>query len=292
MAGGIQKGTEAGSVESKRLDGDIKRVAEAIAQAIEKHNVPNAPFFEKGHKNLVAESFSEEKRQASALPELVEIGISLGCMPDGGMWFDGDRNKADRKLLAVFEAKHQQDGGNAIERWCKNYMLSKAITPDMHYHTLMSGEGAQPGGVLDKFANSMTSANGDGCVFHKSVDGFSEEQIFDIMSTALGVDQHLTYSQVRPFMETKLSRFLDLFEEETLTPEEVLANIMAKQELNCHDDRFVKLVQTPTSPLARVWAQVSSEDKVDAKEIAVEMLQADSKISEIADILRDLFLTK
>lgn len=289
MAGGIQLGTQAGSIESKRLDGDIKRVAEAIAQSIEKYNITNAPYFEKGHKNLVAESFSEEKRKASALPELVEMGISLGCMPDGGMWFDGDRSKTNRKLLAVFEAKHQQDGGNAIERWCKNYMLSKGINPDMTYHTLMTGEGAQLGGVLDKFANSMTAANGEHCVFHKSVDGFSEEEIFDIMVNALNIKNDLTFEQVKPFLETRLSRFLDLFEEE-LTPEEILADIAKKQIINNADEHFVESLKDKSDPLSVVWARIDSEDKLEARDLIIDLITEGRANAEIANTVVETYI--
>ena len=89
-------------------------------------------------------------------------------------------------------------------------MLSKGMNHDMTYHTIMSGEGAQPGGVLDKFAKSMEAAEGQNCVFHQSPNGFSDEEIFDIMKQALGL-QDLTFDRIRPCLETKLSRFLDLF---------------------------------------------------------------------------------
>ena len=288
MAGGIQKGTEAGSAESKRLDSGLRKISEAIAQVIDREKIPNAPYFERGHKNLVAECFSKEKKDIAALPELAELGITVGCMPDGGMWFDGDRSKPDRKLLAVFEAKHQQDGGNAIERWCKNYMLSKGMNPDMTYNTIMSGEGAQPGGVLDKFAKSMKAAEGQKCVFHQNPNGFSDEEIFDIMKQALKL-KDLTFDKVRPFLETKLSRFLDLFEE-TVSPEEKLAEMLVKQQLNNIDEQFMEILQNKRDPLAQAWLRVAREDKAEAKDLALEMLGSAHTTQDIAEAYESYFV--
>lgn len=287
MAGGIQPGTEAGSKESKQLDSSIKKVSEAIAQLLEKEKILNAPYFEKGHKNLVAECYSQEKKQTAALPELSELGITVGCMPDGGMWFDGDRSKKDRKLLAVFEAKHQQDGGNAIERWCKNYMLSKGMNPEMTYHTVMTGEGAQPGGVLDKFAKSMQAAEGKNCVFHQNPNGFSNEDIFDIMKKALNLD--ITFDKVRPYLDTKMSRFLDLFEE-VPTPEEIVAEMLVKQEINSIDELFVQMLQDPRNSMTQAWNRVSKQDKLDAKELALDMLRDGESPEDIAEAYAASFI--
>lgn len=190
--GGIQKGTEAGSEESKKLDGDVKVISLAIARA------QTSYFYEAGHKNMLSERFSDKVRQAASLPELEVMGITLGCMPDGGMWFDGNRLKANRKLIAGFEAKHQQDGGNAIERWCKNYMLCKGMNPDVKYITFMSGPGATPNGVLYKFGHSMVAANGPNCIFYYQPDGFSQEDIFNKMVHHLGLD--LKFDTIKIFL--------------------------------------------------------------------------------------------
>lgn len=288
MAGGIQKGTEAGSIESKRLDSGLKKISEAIAQVIERDKIPNAPYFEQGHTNLVAERYSKERKERAALPELTALGITVGCMPDGGMWFDGDRNNPDRKLLAVFEAKYQQDGGNAIERWCKNYMFSKCMNPEIKYHTIMSGEGARSGGVLDKFARSIKAAEGQNCVFHQRPEGFSDEEIFDIMKEALGL-QDLTFDRVRPCLETKLSRFLDLFEEMP-TPEEIVAETLIKQQYNSIDEQFQEILQDRRNPLTQVWLRVARDDKSDVKDLALEMLMDDHSHQDIADAIESYFV--
>lgn len=111
------------------------------------------------------------------------------------------------------------------------------------------------------------------------------------MTQALGLAS-VTYDNIKPHIGAKVSRFYDFFEEEQLTPEEIVEQTKAKQWINQLDDQFVKLLQTETSPLSKVWAKIDREDKVDAKEIAIEMLQADAKIGEIADILRDLFIVQ
>jgi len=200
--GGIQKGTEAGSKESKQLDGDVRVIAEAIAKAQTHY------FYEIGHKNMLSERFSDAVKQAASLPELLTMGITVGCVPDGGMWFDGNRLKANRKLIAGFEAKHQQDGGNAIERWCKNFMLCKGMNPDVKYITFMSGPGAMPDGVLYKFGRSMIAANGPNCIFYYQSEGFSQEDIFNKMVHHLHLD--LKFNDIKPFLP-KTNIFNNIF---------------------------------------------------------------------------------
>jgi len=66
------------------------------------------------------------------------------CAPDGSLWF------WDGKLVATFEAKKQQNRGNAIERWFKNNFICRAVNPDVSYVTFACGEGAKIGGVIHK----------------------------------------------------------------------------------------------------------------------------------------------
>jgi hypothetical protein len=174
MAGGIQKGTEAGSVESKELDNFVKNIALKISK------LQNKFCFELGH---------EKKKR---LPEL--DSSLMACVPDGGMWFDGDRTKSNRKLKYVFEAKKQGTGGNAIERWFKNYFLCHNIDRDMSYITFMIGAGAADGEVLHSTGTTVKSYDKN-AHFHYSVDGFSEKQIFDIMINHLKLN--ITYEQLQ-----------------------------------------------------------------------------------------------
>ncbi len=177
--GGIQKGTTASTKESIELDTSVKKIAQSLAKTNKKF------FYEAGHSNRGSKPETIER---NSLPEFNEMGFTLGCMPDGGMWFTGSRGTDGRALKYVFEAKHQQDAGNAIERWTKNYVLCKSISPDVVYVTFASGEGARPGGVLQKFGDSMKAAFGNNVVFHYSVDGFTPESILKIMSDTMGLN--------------------------------------------------------------------------------------------------------
>ena len=95
-------------------------------------------------KDIVFEELSIEYPdlvlQKRLLPSQIPGGIG-GCEPDGGAWFYQD------KLIAVFEAKKQQDSGNAIERWFKNNYICRLINPQVSYVTFATGEGAYEGGA-------------------------------------------------------------------------------------------------------------------------------------------------
>jgi hypothetical protein len=271
MAGGIQVGTEAGGIESKQLDGDVKLVSEAIAKRITKDL-----HYEQGHKNMLAEGFSEETRDRNALPELAKLGITSGCMPDGGMWFTGNREDSTRKLVAVFEAKHQQDGGNAIERWATNYLLCRRINSDVVYVTFMTGEGAKKGGVLHTYGTDMSIVNGENCRFHFSPNGFSRETIFEVMKSALNL----------PFNFNDIKRYLPAV---PLTAEENQA-ILEKKTISLKlEDQFEQLLKEIDSPLAKVWALLNKSDIIEAKEVAVDFLSEGLNADSIAKEMQDLY---
>lgn len=277
MAGGIQKGTQAGSVESKALDGNVRLVAEAINCAQKDYH------FERGHRNLLAERFGENTRQLAQLPELTKKGINIGCVPDGGMWFDGDRKQDNRQLRVVFEAKHQQNGGNAIERWATNHAICTAINPDVVYVTFATGAGAAEGGVLHTYGESMRAIYPN-TKWYYSEEGFTQEELTDIMVSELGLD--LTYAQVKPHIGFVISNnFADLFK----TPEEIAAETAALQEVNRADERFTDLLQDTGSDLARLWLKIDRDDKLEAREIAIEMLQQGNQIGKIVDTLQDIY---
>jgi hypothetical protein len=285
MAGGIQVGTEAGSVESKQLDGDVKVVAEAITQYLKvKQNTEY--FYERGHKNLKEGHFHPRTIAENSLPELKEMGITVGCLPDGGMWFDGPRSQP-RVLKVAFEAKHQQDGGNAIERWCKNYLLCKGMNPDVRYVTFMSGPGAVSNGVLYKFGHSMVAANGNNCIFYYQPDGFTQEGIFNVMISVLGLN--ITFDQVEPYLTQKItSNFNELFESESV--EQRATRLAAADERNRAEVAFSQFSQDPTDPLYPVWHRLPKEHKLEAQEIVVEMLQEGKANAVIATELVKCFL--
>lgn len=284
MAGGIQPGTEAGSKESKQLDGDVRVVAQAIALAQKDY------YYEQGHRNLTSERINESVRDRASLPELVEKGITLGCVPDGGMWFDGDRTVKNRTLKTVFEAKHQGTGGNAIERWGTNHDICKAINPDCTYVTFATGAGAAEGEVLHRHGTNMEIIHGSNVQWHYKPNGFSQEEIFDIMKSTLKLDQ-LTFSDIKPYLNTKVqtSHFLNLFEE-VLTPEEIVAEMLVKQELNSIDDLFVQMLQDPRNSMTQAWNRVSKQDKLDAKELALDMLRDGESPEDIAEAYAASFI--
>lgn len=102
------------------------------------------------------------------------------CAPDGNLWF------YKGKLIAAFEAKKQQNLGNAIERWYKNNFICRAINPEMSYVTFTCGEGAVIGGVIHK---ALAVAHLDGFDKHvpkkntcfMKTDGFTDEEVAAVM---------------------------------------------------------------------------------------------------------------
>ena len=200
--GGIQKGTEAGSKESKQLDGDVRVIAEAIAKSQTRY------FYEVGHKNMLSERFSDKVKQSASLPELSAMGITLGCVPDGGMWFDGDRTQKNRQLKYVFEAKYQKAGGNAIERWGTNHDICVAINPDCEYITFATGPGAAPGKVMHRHGTNMEILHGKNVKWYYSPSGFSQEEIFNKMVHHLNLD--LKFDDIKPFLP-KTNIFNNIF---------------------------------------------------------------------------------
>jgi hypothetical protein len=281
MAGGIQKGTEAGSIESKELDGNVKIVSLAIEQAQSNY------YYEAGHRNLTSTRVRESKRDNASLPELVKKGITLGCIPDGGMWFDGNRDAEQRTLKVVFEAKHQGDHGNAIERWSTNHDICRFINPDVLYVTFATGEGAVEGGVLHRYGSNMSTIHGDKVKWIYSPLGFTQEQIFDHMSALLGLTD-LTFDQIKPYIG-KTSTFSKLFEAKKTT-EELMAEQAEKQQAIQADNTFLSFLQDETDPLTLVWRKIDRDDRIDARDEIVGMIQDGFNKSEIVEVLKQYYL--
>lgn len=282
MAGGIQKGTEAGSAESKKLDGDVKVIAEAIAQA------QNQYYFESGHRVLDETKFGRQTVIEAAIPEMRERKIITGCMPDGGMWFDGPRSQP-RTLKAAFEAKHQKEGGNAIERWGKNYLICNRLWPETKYVTFMTGKGAKLGEVLHSFGETMRAINGPNCIFYYAPTGFSQEDIFSIMNSVLELG--LTFDDIKPYINKRpVNNFDNLFEAET--PEQREARLAAVEQRALVERQFSEFAQDPTDPIYPVWHRIPKDDKPEAHDIALDMLQEGVANVKIATELVECFLKK
>jgi hypothetical protein len=170
--GGIQKGGSASSAKSVKLDKQCKVISKKLSKEF--------PGYSEGHN----------KRKP------IFEGIGSGCMPDGGLWFD--LNSLQKKIRLAFEAKHQGNHGNAQERHAKNYIIAKAHRGEtFRYVTVMTGEGAVPGGVLDTYAKTMLNCENpegsreinkihdDGLSFILSPDGFTDEEIEELLRKAL-----------------------------------------------------------------------------------------------------------
>lgn len=84
-----------------------------------------------------------------ALPDGFEV---CGYMPDGGIYA---LRAPDGRLMPFLgsEAKSQKATGNAIERWHKNYTITKLLAHDMAMLTFASGKGAVPHGPICRTLN-------------------------------------------------------------------------------------------------------------------------------------------
>jgi hypothetical protein len=105
------------------------------------------------------------------------------CEPDGGAWyFQG-------KLVAVFEAKKQQNAGNAIERWYKNNYRCRSLNSEVSYVTFCRGEGAHERGVMGVALHAAHKgwneyhAGGNSCWMERQ--GFTREFLKEQMRAVL-----------------------------------------------------------------------------------------------------------
>lgn len=168
MAGGIQPGTMAWDERSLKLDKQVKTASIAVFERL-KRRYP-------------------ELQYERALPKhLILDGIGA-CQPDGGVWF------YKGKMIAAFEAKKQNNLGNAIERWFKNWHLLQEVNHRSPYVTFAVGGGAVKNGQIWRTLYSPMKGefnkirhNGPSCFLEP--EGFSakaiENIIFDFVSKEL-----------------------------------------------------------------------------------------------------------
>lgn len=125
MARGIQLGQRAADAEAIAMDAGLKAAAR---QAYIELAIPGLTI--------------QHKLKQDQIP-----GNIGSCAPDGLLWlYKG-------KLIAAFEAKKQGTIGNALERWfCNNY-ICRLIAPNISYITFCCGEGALPGGTMERILN-------------------------------------------------------------------------------------------------------------------------------------------
>lgn len=162
---GIQIGQVATDAVASKLDNQCKTISCKVLATLQA----------KYGKDIVL----QKKLTKSQIPG----GIGA-CAPDGSLWF------WKGSLLAAFEAKKQQNRGNAIERWYKNNFVCRALNPSMSYVTFACGEGAVVGGVIHKALAiahlpgfDVYTAGGNSCWMKK--EGFSDEEVEAIMFQVL-----------------------------------------------------------------------------------------------------------
>lgn len=155
--GGIQTGEKAWDADSLKLDQFLKECRDEIPT-----------------KNFVM------KKQFTKQDKIDLVGDDcFGFAPDGGAWF------WNGKLVAVFEAKKQNEGGNAYERWWDNAATAQYINPDVYYVTFCTGKGAATDKCLDKLRRKAKIMAGKNFQFYLNEDGFTKQEVFDIMKKVL-----------------------------------------------------------------------------------------------------------
>lgn len=130
MPGGIQKGTVAWDEQSLKIDNIVSKSIPIL-----KKEFGYFTFQKKLRKDQVPGRFG-------------------ACCPDGGIWFRNDIP------VVAFEAKKQNNRGNAIERWWKNHSMLRLLNPDISYVTFATGEGAVYDGVIMKALSHAVLENG------------------------------------------------------------------------------------------------------------------------------------
>ena len=157
---GIQLGTCATDAAARKLDCECRDSAK-LALDILSNSYPGLKLVKKLQKN--------------------QIPGNLGaCQPDGGLWFLGD------KLVAVFEAKKQGNGGNAIERWFKNNFVCRLINSEVSYVTFATGPGASLRGNIHSclavaHLEGVNKINPKGNSLFLQPEGFTKDEIVAIM---------------------------------------------------------------------------------------------------------------
>jgi hypothetical protein len=131
--------------ESSQLDGDVRKVSKEIKTTLTRR---------------------------SALPK--DVG-GVGCAPDGGAFYKGDA------LKIAFEAKHQGQSGNAIERAWKNAYLVLEKHKAKRYVIFMTGEGVKKGNGLSANAQELEKAYKGRLKCYLKEDGFTHAQLKRIM---------------------------------------------------------------------------------------------------------------
>lgn len=204
---GIQPGQNVSAGAPQKLDNDLRAVPPIVLADVEvQAAVPE------GYTLDWVQGVSREElrnillgRGVHGIPDANHL---VGYKPDGGI-FRLRGNGHTTHLLSA-EAKHQQNQGNAIERWFKNYTASILVAPKLACLVFATGDGAQERGQICKTLNGAflhyAVANGqpmrqfnhiyiEGPSFFTQVEGFEINQMVNIIKTTL--TQQLTTHHFR-----------------------------------------------------------------------------------------------
>ena len=109
-----------------------------------------------------------------------------GFRPDGGFWI----LKKTGKIVAAFEAKKEDEGGNANERWNDNPLTASVINSDCIYHTFARGYVPK---WINRQKKSFKEFNERGLLDTRwsiNADGFTREEIQNTMISVLNEILH------------------------------------------------------------------------------------------------------
>ena len=101
----------------------------------------------------------------------------------------------------------------------------------------------------------------------------------------------LTFDDIKPYITRRLTNnFDDLFLPETAEQRE--ARLAAVEQRALVERQFSEFAQDPTDPIYPVWHRIPKDDKPEAHDIALDMLQEGIANVKIATELVECFLKK
>lgn len=125
-----------------------------------------------------------------------------GFEPDGGL-FCLQKDGGVPEPFLVAEAKFQDEGGNAIERWHKNYNTARFLARDIMMLTFITGPGAALGKVMERtlnvallehaYASNRSTVREWNTLYHSGPSMFAAPQGFDPHYVRRVLDQALSW---------------------------------------------------------------------------------------------------